>query len=62
MSIKSAIKWIENHGYRITYQLGSYPSPGFYIAIPRGPFGRTLEGSANYIVRQIKHFNRYGRY
>ena len=60
MSRDKARKWIENRGYRVVYQMGSYPSPGYYMAIPSGPWGQILRGSLNGIVEEIKR--REGRY
>lgn len=46
--------WLENQGYRVVLQMGSYPSPSYYMAIPKGSFGQTLRGSLNGIVNQVK--------
>lgn len=60
MSKERARTWLENRGYRVVYQMGSYPTPGFYMAIPSGPWGQILRGSLNGIVEQVKRRERYG--
>ena len=54
MTKDQARTWLENKGYRVVLQMGSYPSPSYYIAIPSGAWGQTLRGSLNGIVKQIK--------
>lgn len=54
MTKDQARTWLENKGYRVVLQMGSYPSPSYYLATPKGAWGRTLRGSLNGIVKQVK--------
>lgn len=54
MTKDNARTWLENKGYNVLLQMGSYPSPSFYMAIPKGSWGQTLRGSLNGIVNQVK--------
>lgn len=46
--------YIERQGYKVLWQMGSFPCPGYYLAIPSGPWGRVLRGSLNSIYREVK--------
>ena len=55
-----ARKWLENRGYQVKYVMGSYPTPGYYMAERPGPWGRILRGSLNAIVNMAKSIERRG--
>ena len=59
MTKDAALRYIVNNGYRVTLQMGNYPSPSYYIATPRGSYGRILRGTANGIAQEIKRLNTY---
>lgn len=54
MTKDQARRWLEKREYRVVLQMGSYPSPSYYMAIPKGSWGRTHRGSLNGIVNEVK--------
>lgn len=54
MTQEACRRWLENRGYRVIYQTGSYPYPGHYIADGKNWGGWHTADTLNGLYRIVK--------